>query len=59
MSLASFDISAIFSFKDAIVDLAKDSKTGAPAQLFVPAVEITMEFTETKILTQVDAAAGF
>lgn len=47
------------SFKDAIVDLAKDSTTGAPAQLFVPAVEITMEFTETKILTQVDAAAGF
>lgn len=47
------------SFKDAIIDLQKDSTTGAPKQLFVPAVEINMEFTETKILTQVDAAAGF
>jgi len=46
------------SFKDAIADLSDDATTG-PKQLLVPAVEISLQFGETRILTQKDAIAGF
>ncbi len=46
------------SFKDAIANLGLDNDTGAK-QLLVPAVEISMSFAETRILTQSDAQAGY
>ena len=46
------------SFKDAIADLSDNSTTG-PKQLLVPAVEISLSFGETRILTQKDAIAGY
>ena len=46
------------SFKDAIVDLREDADGGLK-QMMVPAVEITLQFAETRILTQQDAIAGF
>ena len=46
------------SFKDGIMDL-KDGGAAGPAQLFVPAVEIQIQFGETRILTQTDGVAGF
>lgn len=46
------------SFKDAIADLV-DGGAAGPAQMFVPAVEVSLEFAETRILTQKDAVAGF
>jgi hypothetical protein len=46
------------SFKDAIADLVDSGDTG-PSQMFVPAVEISLEFAETRILTQRDGVAGF
>jgi len=45
------------SFKDAILNLA--TTTGSSAQIFVPAVEISLDFAETKILTQNDIEAGY
>lgn len=45
------------SFKDAILDLS--TTTGSSAQIFVPAVEISIDFAETKILTQQDIAIGY
>lgn len=46
------------SFKDAIADLTDGGETG-PKQLFVPAVEISIDLAETRILTQADGLAGF
>lgn len=46
------------SFKDAIVDLREDSDGGLK-QMMVPAVEVTLQFAETRMVTQADAAAGF
>lgn len=45
------------SFKDAIVDLSLNKTT--PKQMFVPAVEISMDFQETRIITQNDIEAGY
>jgi hypothetical protein len=45
------------SFKDAILNLS--ATTGSSAQIFVPAVEISIDFAETKILTQQDIAIGY
>jgi len=45
------------SFKDAILNLS--ATTGSTAQIFVPAVEISIDFAETKILTQSDIAIGY
>lgn len=42
------------SFKDAIVTLGDN-----PDQIFVPAVEISLEFAETRILTQQDGVSGY
>ena len=46
------------SFKDAIADLSESGDSG-PNQIFVPAVEISLSFAETRFMTQTDAAAGF
>lgn len=46
------------SFKDAVADLTMDETTGG-VQLLVPAVEVTLQFAETKIMTQEDVIAGF
>lgn len=46
------------SFKDAIADLREDGDGGLK-QMMVPAVEISLQFAETRILTQQDAEAGF
>lgn len=46
------------SFKDAIADLTMDDTTGG-TQLLVPAVEMTLQFAETRIMTQDDVVAGF
>lgn len=46
------------SFKDAIADLSVTDGLH-PKQMFVPAVEISMEFQETRIITQSDVNAGF
>ena len=47
------------SFKDFLQDPYNIDSTGAMDQLMVPAVEISMDFSETKILTQVDAKLGY
>ena len=46
------------SFKDAIADLTMDETTGG-VQMLVPSVEISLQFAETKIMTQEDVIAGF
>lgn len=46
------------SFKDAIADLTEKGDSGA-SQMFVPAVEISLSFAETRFLTQTDAAGGY
>lgn len=46
------------SFKDAIADLTMDETTGG-TQLLVPAVEMSLQFAETRIMTQEDVVAGF
>ena len=45
------------SFKDAILNLSATS--GSTAQILVPAVEISIDFAETKILTQQDIGVGY
>lgn len=42
------------SFKDAIIELSD-----SPSQIYVPAVEISIEFAETRILTQQDGVSGY
>ncbi len=46
------------SFKDAIADLSYDETTGS-RQLLVPAVQLTLNFSETRIMTKQDIVAGF
>lgn len=46
------------SFKDAISDLSTDGN-GNLNQILVPAVEVSLQFAETRILTQSDAEAGY
>jgi hypothetical protein len=46
------------SFKDSIADLTMDESTGGN-QLLVPAVELSLQFAETRIMTQNDVVAGF
>ena len=47
------------SFKDFLQDPYTIDNTGAMDQLMVPAVEISMDFAETKILTQADSLLGY
>ena len=47
------------SFKDFLANPYNLSSDGSMDQLMVPAVEISLDFAETKILTQVDVAQGF
>jgi hypothetical protein len=46
------------SFKDAIADLSYDETTGS-RQLLVPAVQLTLNFSETRIMTKQDIIAGY
>ena len=46
------------SFKDGIANLTDDNTTGTQ-QIFVPAVEIGVQFAETKFVTQSDILAGY
>ena len=46
------------SFKDAIADLSYDETTGS-RQLLVPAVQLTLNFSETRIMTKQDIVAGY
>ncbi len=46
------------SFKDAIADLSYDETTGS-RQLLVPAVQLTLNFSETRIMTKQDVIAGY
>ena len=46
------------SFKDAISDL-RTNGDGSLKQMMVPAVELTLNFAEARIVTQADAVAGF
>ena len=46
------------SFKDAIADL-RTNGDGSLKQMMVPAVELTLNFAEARIVTQADAVAGF
>ena len=47
------------SFKDFLQDPYTIDETGVMDQLMVPAVEISMDFSETKILTQADSLKGY